>query len=646
MIVRVLLTICFLAVMAIAGCGDSALKGLDEKAADLIRREQELRLNKGIEHDPEIVPPIGGWDRKQPERGGKAATEPVEKSAEGEATTQPATGPTTQESLAGAMTLDQVLAYAIRRAPEYRSQKEQLFLKAIRFLAEQHAWGPQFFSTVSTNYTTVPEGGDHDQALQLVQEMGVTQKLPYGGSVSASALVDYVTQLRSEVGSAQDTQSAEVAVSMELPLLRGAGEAARETLVQARRDLIYQVRDFERFRRSFLVDVASQYYSLLEQISGVENTRRQLESLELQARRFESLAQAGRVAYFEVQRIQTQVLFSRSDLANQQESLAASLDGFKLQIGMDVGEPMNLVALEEGLPEVAMAAGEAVGKAIGQRLDLQNVADAVVDARRGVRIAKNGLLPDLNLTSEVSLPTEADRPYPGLDLDAGSGSLTAGLTLELPVERFAEQVRYRSALVSLEEAERNYRLERDRVALEVRRALRQVTRDQLNLGLQQRNVALAERRIAEVTLKSRTLGPEEIISANTALLEARTRLEQARRDYRQNVLRLLLATEDIRVNAHGQWLTSDDSAAATQPTSPPATQADIPAIPDTQPATQPTEYPMPGPLLREMERGTEQAGEPADAGEGAGNTVGMGELDQALGGEDDPLREGGRDASR
>lgn len=553
------------------GCYSHRLGQLDRRVAELIRREQADWLDPSIEHDPAPAPPLPARIDGRSEAvspipptgdGMRADVEPTTTGAvrragyadaDADTTSADAAGPGAAATAVG-MDLRQVLAYAVAHAPEYRTEKESLFLEAIAFLSEQHLWGPRFFSTFSADYATVPEGGDHDQALTLTQDLRVTQRLPYGGEVSARALVNYVNQLRSADGAATDTQAAEASVSLTLPLLRGAGEAARESLVQAERSLIYAVRRFERYRRSFLVDIAGDFYSLLQQGVNIENQRRQLRSLEDEERRRNALAEAGRVAFFEVQRFQSEVLFARSNLEDQTEQYAASLDSLKIRIGMPVDADLTLVTSMVEVPEALLDPGEAVPIAQRDRLDLRNTADQVEDSRRSVRISRNRMLPDLDLRADMRVPTQSGRQFGGFDLDPGQGSVGAGLTLDLPLDRRQEWLAYRGALVRLEQSQRNYQLERDRVAIEVRSAIRQVRRDRYNVELQQRNVTLAERRMVEVQLKARTLGPEEVISANQDLLDAQNRLVEATRNYRQNQLQFLLATGQMRVTAAGQWL--------------------------------------------------------------------------------------------
>lgn len=364
----------------------------------------------------------------------------------------------------------------------------------------------------------------------------------------------YTTLLRNASGNADDSQQfADLAVSLNLPLLRGAGMVARESLIQAERNLIYEVRDFERFRRQLLVDVASTYFDLLRQQREIVAREVQLEALQRLAERFSALAEAGREPLFEAERAEQQVLFGQSNLVNAIENYALSLDAFKVTLGMPTTQPIEILPVDIDVPTPKLNPTTAVTTALALRLDLQTSADQINDALRRVANARNGMLPDLDLAASANLPTDPDQDIAGLELDPGSGRYRVGVTLDLPLDRVNELASLRSSLVNLERSRRNDRLARDRVALDVRRNLRQISQARFNLNLQDRNVQLAERRVLGVQLRERQLGPREVIEAEEDLLEARLRRDSAVADLRQNILQFLLATGQMRVDTQGQW---------------------------------------------------------------------------------------------
>ena len=455
------------------------------------------------------------------------------------------------------MDLEQLLSYAIEHAPDYRSEKERIFLATLSLIVERHEWGPRFFSTLSGRIDGVPEAGDTDTALNLLASLGVTQRLPYGGTVSAAALVDYVRFLEQAATNSlpEETQTTEFQFALDLPLLRGAGRTANtvETRLQAERDLVYAIRAFERFRREFFVDLASTYFSLIRRQRQLVNRESQLRNLEQSSELFTALANAGRTSFYQSQRAEQRVLRARNTLLNQQEAYARQVDQLKLLIGVDPTTPVEIVPVEIEVPEILLDATNSVNAGLDFRLDLQTVQDRVADARRGVLIAKNRLLPDLNVNADIALATDETVERGGLNFELGNSRYSAGVDLDLPLDRKIEYTDYRASLIRLEQRERDYLVTRDRIALQIRTSVRAIEQARFQVQLQDRAVEINERRAEQIEINQRDLGPREVIEVQEDLLDARDDRDSAASNLRISILEYLLATGQMRVGPDGRW---------------------------------------------------------------------------------------------
>ena len=79
--------------------------------------------------------------------------------------------------------------------------------------------------------------------------------------------------------------------------MRGSGRhIVQEPLTQAERNVIYAIYDFERFKRTFTVDIARGYLAVLQQMDEVDNTSQNYRSLKLRRGESRRLADAGRSA--------------------------------------------------------------------------------------------------------------------------------------------------------------------------------------------------------------------------------------------------------------------------------------------------------------------------------------------------------------
>ncbi|MFN3165670.1 MAG: TolC family protein [Phycisphaeraceae bacterium] len=494
---------------------------------------------------------------RHPDTYNPAANELPARQAEAPAATQyNPKQPITDEAVR--LDLQALLAYAIENAPEYRSEKERLFLATLSLIIERHAWGPRFFNTLSADVAGTPESGDYDTALGLLNDFTVSQRLPYGGDVSVSALVNYTNliQRASTTTTAEEVQDARINASIDLPLLRGAGQVAREDLIQAERDLVYAARDFERFRREFFVDISNTYFNLLRQQQRINNQELQLAGLERLAEEQRRRNEAGDVPGFEVRDTEAQVLFGKSDLADVVDSYASSLDALKLRIGMPVEQQLVIVPVQIDVPRPALDTAESIRIGQAARLDLQTRGDQVADAIRSVRVAKDRMRGELDLNASANVRTDSGREIGGADFDAGDSDYRVGLSYSPPLDRKIELAQYRSSLIDLERAERDFRVQRDRVALDIRDAIRTIQRSALTLALQEENVELAEKRLTNIAILKRrgTVENRRIIEAEEDRLNARNRRDQALADLQSSVLNYLLQTGQMRVDPQGRWL--------------------------------------------------------------------------------------------
>jgi len=570
-----------LAILAlVTGCYGSVTE-LDREVGMMIAERQ--RMSMGAQG---VTAPTVGMPRAEasttdpyaehPDTFNPAASElPAEQADAPAASEYNPKQPVTDEAIE--LDLQALLAYAIEHAPEYRSEKERLFLATLSLIIERHAWGPRFFNTLSADVAGTPESGDYDTALDLLNDFTVTQRLPYGGDVSVSALVNYTNliQRASTTTTAEEVQDAAINASIDLPLLRGAGQVAREDLIQAERDLVYAARDFERFRREFFVDISNTYFNLLRQQQRINNQELQLAGLERLAEEQRRRNEAGDVPGFEVRDTEAQVLFGKSDLADVVDSYASSLDSLKLRIGMPVEQQLVIVPVEIRVPRPALDTVESIRIGQAARLDLQTREDQVADAIRGVRVAENRMRGDFN--ASANLRTDGDRDIGGADFDAGDSDYRVGLSYSPPLDRKIELAQYRSSLIDLERAERDFRVLRDRVALDIRDAIRTIKRSTLTLQLQEENVELAEKRLTNIDILKRrgTVENRRIIEAEEDRLNARNRRDQALADLQSSVLNYLLQTGQMRVDPQGRWLspgtlTPDEPAPTPDETALPA----------------------------------------------------------------------------
>ena len=456
-----------------------------------------------------------------------------------------------------------VLGYAVEHGPRYRDQMDSLYLSALDVTLERHLFSPRPF--VGQTFRVNGNQNDYRAALTATTSAGVRQQLPYGGEVVAQTLVDFVQAVN---GNVTEGESARLALSGSIPLLRGAGMVNLEPLIAGERSLIYQVRSFETFRRSFVVDIATQYFRLLQLQQAVINRRLNLANLAALTNRAEALYDNNRLSFLEVQRSLQSQITAENSLINAEEAYRIALDNFKLTIGMPIEEPLDIVAVELDVVMPSIDPEEAVRLAHHYRLDLRTAADQIEDAQRRVKNAEQGLRSDLELFADTTFRSSADES--ATHFDRHDQDYNAGIRLDLPVDRVSERNAFRRSLISHQRTQRDFVLQRDRVSNEVREALRGIRNADLSLQIQRRGITLAQNRLefANDLLRQGKVNTRDLVEAQTSLLDAQDAYEQARSNLQIRILQYLRDTGTLRVDP--------DAGAIGQAMNPPAISVSAP----------------------------------------------------------------------
>ena len=454
--------------------------------------------------------------------------------------------------------LPDAIDYALRHGRDLQSAKEDLYRAALDLTLERHLWTPQFVAEVRSTFTDYEREAELDQTMEYIADLSVTQRLPFGGDVTARVVDTLVRDVNEH---ATLGESGQAILEADIPLLRGAGRVAYESRYAAERELVYAVRTYERFRREFIVSIASEYFTLQELRAAITNTFASYKSRYEAWERADFIDQQGQSrTIFDAPRAKSILRQAEASLVSAKENYAFALDRFKVRVGMPVDEPLDVVdqAMDEYAAQLDLllpVVDEAVAIRVAQkyRLDLLNSADAVDDARRGVVNARNAVLPDLDLTGDV---TGNSNPNHLSTTTYGSerASWRAGLTLRMD-DRKTERNAFRAALIDERRAARDYDQFRDDVSTEVRRAIRRIGQQEKLRVIQSLNVEENEQRL-EAARAQFNLGKttnQDVVDAETDLLDARNDLARAISQYRVAILELRLDTGTLRVGDDGRW---------------------------------------------------------------------------------------------
>lgn len=484
-------------------------------------------------------------DSKVPENFTHPTTQPATTAPSDDAAAQDQAQPAEQYDLA------QVLAYAQRHSREYQTAKEDLYLTALQLSLERYLWTPRLFGSIQAEFADYGQVRDFDRAMQTVAEIGVQQRLPYGGEVVARYINVFMRDLGRHITSGE---TGDIILEADIPLLRGAGRVAYESRYQAERNLIYAVRDFERFRRQFLVSISRDYFSIVQRKAEWENAIQAVASFETTYNRSQAFADEEIYVRFEADRARVGLLVAQNDEEVSRTSYQSAVDRLKIRMGMSIEQQIEVVESEVDLLIPTVSLEEATETALQYRLDLLNDLDTVGDFRRALEVAKNRMLPDLNFSGSVTTVTDPTH-LNSLDFNTERTTWRGLIGLELPLQRKEERNQLRSALINLRRAERLHVEAVDEVRVEVRDALRTISLAQVSQQIQGVNVQvnIDRRDNARVKFELGEQSNQDLVDAENDLRNARNRHASAVATLRAAILQFRLDTGTLRVNEQGHW---------------------------------------------------------------------------------------------
>lgn len=499
------------------------------------------------------------------------------------------------------VTLVDALTIGARNSREYQQRKEQVYLTALDLDLERDFFRPAFGlandTTVSSNMRDdlEPIWGVENSTV-----FSVTQNLKNGARITSAIGVDLVKLLSQEEDSSRGLFGD---ATVTVPLLRGAGKhIVTEPLTQAERNVIYAIHDFERYKRTFAVQVASSYLEVLRQLDEVANAEDNYESLVLSGRRARRLADAGRLPEIQVDQATQDELRARDRWISSQQGFQARLDSFKILLGLptdadialdreefeslaeetaenlSIDDPVVVLDAGDSLPADApvvlvppsregagpfeLEYNQAIEIALNRRLDLRNALGGVYDAQRAVVVAADLLQADVTLGGSGSVGSRRSLSSAGLesaDIEFDEGFYSAFLTVDLPIERTRERNIYRESWINLERSVRNVQALEDDIKADVRANLRTLLESRESLRIQVQSVRLAERRVAstDLFLQAGRAEIRDLLEAQEALVSAQNALTAAIVNYRIAELELQRDLGILEVDESGLWQEPD-----------------------------------------------------------------------------------------
>jgi outer membrane protein TolC len=480
----------------------------------------------------------------------------------------------------GIISLPHAAALATKYNRQYQLEKELLYVSALDLVLVRHEYEPQFFGSARTGYAkaggkdiaTLETGVESERIVNELVEgkfdpedllnrptgtgIGFNQLLTTGALISTEVAVAWWRIMAGEM--AGEALASILRATITQPLLRGSNRAVvMENLTQAERDTLYQLRTFNRFRKTLVVSIISQYYTVLLQHDFVENARQNVQTLEKLYELTEKLVKAGRVPRYELERIGQEKLRGQDTILQREKLYKQALDEFKIALGLPTTaefrlDDKELTALQGTAPaKPDFSQEDAINTALGLRLDLANSADFIADAERKILVAADGFNAGLNVTAKIGIPSRDITP----DAKIFNDRVQTALELDLPFDRTIEQNIYRKALIAYQQRVREYEEAKDTVTLQIRRAYRDLTEAAERHKVQSEGLQLAQKRFDNtlLLLQYGRTNTRRVLNAQADSFDAQNAAAEALVNHAIAMLNFYRDAEVLEVRPDGMW---------------------------------------------------------------------------------------------
>lgn len=467
-------------------------------------------------------------------------------------TTQPAPaeGPEAERRADGEgkrkLSLVDAVTMALRNNADLRVESLSSTLSEEDVRRSRAIYDPVVTAAASAGANSEPHRGGTDKT--VTASAGVTQLLPTGASVTASAHYGGLRGLEHRPGTPDWNHSTSVGVQVTQPLLKNAGRQATElSIVLAKTAHDDSLDHYRSLAADTVLSVVTTYNRLYALQQALDSRKASHEAAQKLLDTVKANLAAGTGRPIDVTNAEYGVVQRLKDLVDAERNKRDQEASLRYLVGLTAEEeitPTDPPTREEprGSPE------QTVRAALDLRLDLKQLRSALTSDELQERVAKHQRLPDLSLVVGGGV-TGADGTVGDnlAQMGNGKGYWSAGLQVTMPIGNTAAESDYRKAKIQADQA-------RAQIAALSWRIRNEVESDQRTLISARMQIMVAEKALEQATQRldeyrkdnqTGTSTTQDVLNAEADLSAARSSRIEAAEAYADAVTQLWHDTGEL-----------------------------------------------------------------------------------------------------
>ncbi|MDH7492381.1 MAG: TolC family protein [Candidatus Saccharicenans sp.] len=329
----------------------------------------------------------------------------------------------------------------------------------------------------------------------------ISQSIPFGGSLNIS-LDSYKNDTNQRLQTINPRYGSTLRFDFTQPLLQNFGyNISRKEIIIARNSLEVSQAQLEKTLMDMVYSVEQAYWALSYAIDTLEVRRQSLKLAQELLEKNKRSVEIGTLAPIEILSAQSEVATREADIIQAELAVKNAEDQLKVLMNMSEEEEKQYEAIipvdKPRFEQKAIQLEEALSIALANRPDLRSVQIELRNQQFNLSVAKNQLLPQLNLNASYWSPGisgdriiyQNDNPLTGIVVGTIPGprsdsikdalnfkynNWSIGLSLNIPLSNVVSRTTYAQAKINLEQALLNMKRQEQQALLEIKTALRDV----------------------------------------------------------------------------------------------------------------------------------------------------------------------------
>ncbi len=228
----------------------------------------------------------------------------------------------------------------------------------------------------------------------------------------------------------------------------------------------------------------------------------------------------GMADSLDVYRTETELKHSEDNIENEKEMLEDAKDRVRELLALPLGRNIS-INLEEDYSPFNLDVDQAIDNALANRMEIEQALDRWNDTRRLSGVAKNNMLPDLNMVLDFS-NIGRNEVFTDTFTDERDSRWGIGFMSSTDWNQTAQKIAYEQTLFTMLTAERNYEQVQNIIIMEVKRAIRALRRAAQKIKLQFQQIHSSEGGLKLAKLKF-----DRGLANNFDVIQAEKTLRQA-----------------------------------------------------------------------------------------------------------------------